>query len=331
MKLNSLKVAAWFVLVCGVLLTASPCAAAWPWQRQAPKQQVPQLRMDEVQILLDRCGFSVGQIDGKPGGNTNKAVAAFQQAQGVQPTGELDARTMDRLWSVSGGSPWMEYTITDEDTTGPFIGELPPTMEEKSKLDYLGYTSINAKLAEKFHINAGLLQSYNPNKPFRAGQTIQAPNVVPMELSKTGKAVAGQAWGEFTIVASKNNLTLQLLDSQNRILFHAPMTAGGKNDPLPLGQWKVEGVDRNPTYHYDPSLFWDAKTSDTKCILPPGPNNPVGVAWVNLNKEHVGIHGTPSPGKIGYAVSHGCVRLTNWDVLRLAAMIGPGTNVLFTE
>ena len=302
-------------------------------QQQQPLQQPgrAQLRMEEIQILLDRAGFSVGQIDGGGGANTQKAIAAFQQSQGLQASGELDPASLGKLMEVTGGTPWINYTITEEDTAGPFLQEYPATMEEKSKLPYLGYTSIYAKMGEKFHINSGLLRGYNSGVPFKAGQTIVAPNVIPMELSHTGKAVAGQAWSDYTIVASKNALTLELFDSQNRILFHAPVTIGGKNDPLPLGHWKVEGVDRNPVYHYNPKLFWDAKTSDSECMLPPGPNNPVGVVWININREHVGIHGTPSPGKIGYAVSHGCVRLTNWDALRLAALVGNGTNVVFKE
>lgn len=287
--------------------------------------------MDEIQILLDRTGFSMGEIDGQSGANTQKAIAAFQQSQGLPESGQLNAATSARLWKVSGGSPFVQYTLTDEDTTGPFLTEYPSTMQEKAKLDYLGYTSVYAKLGEKFHIKSALLRSYNPGIPFQSGRTIKVPNVIPMELSRTSRAVAGQVWSDLTIVASKNASTLQLFDTQNRILFHAPITTGGKKDPLPLGNWKVEGVDRNPRYNYDPKLFWDADTSDTKCIVPPGPNNPVGVVWINLNREHVGIHGTPSPGRIGYAVSHGCVRLTNWDVLRLAALVGPGTNVIFKE
>ncbi|MGI8908194.1 MAG: L,D-transpeptidase family protein [Candidatus Sumerlaeaceae bacterium] len=331
---------------------ASTAAADWPWQRpqqqqpqhqswQRQQQQQPQfqqqqqspqqLRTEEIQILLDRTGFSIGQIDGRPGGNTQKAIAAFQQSQGLPGTGELDAATFARLFEVSGGSPWTHYIISEEDTNGPFLEEYPATMQEKSNYTYLGYTSVYAKMGEKFHINPTLLRGYNKGIPFQPGQQIVVPNVFPMELSRTGKAVAGQAWSDYTIVASKNARTLQLVDNQSRILFHAPITLGGKNDPLPLGNWKVEGVDRNPTYHYNPKLFWDADTSDTECLVPPGPNNPVGVVWINLNREHVGIHGTPSPGKIGYAVSHGCVRLTNWDVLRLAGLVGPGTNVVFKE
>lgn len=311
-----------------------PQQSAWAqWQQPAQQQQPAsrQLRQEEIQILLDRAGFSVGQIDGRQGGNTQKAISAFQQSQGLPVTGELDAGTQARLNEVTGGQPWTNHTITEEDTSGPFLEELPATMHAKSQLSYLGYTSVYAKMGEKFHINAGLLRGYNPGIAFEAGQTIVVPNVVPMELSRTGKAVAGQGWGDYTIVASKNERILQLVDGQNRILFHAPVTIGGKNDPLPLGRWKVEGVDRNPSYHYNPKLFWDADTSDTECILPAGPNNPVGVVWINLNREHVGIHGTPSPGKIGYAVSHGCVRLTNWDVLRLASLVGAGTNVVFKE
>ena len=101
------------------------------------------------------------------------------------------------------------------------------------------------------------------------------------------------------------------------------------HDPLPIGEWKVTGVQKNPSFHYNPDLFWDAEPSHSKATIPPGPNNPVGVVWIDLSKEHYGLHGTPEPGNIGHTESHGCVRMTNWDAARVAALVKPGTPVLF--
>ena len=102
-------------------------------------------------------------------------------------------------------------------------------------------------------------------------------------------------------------------------------TTGSEHDPLPLGDWKILGVAWNPKFHYSPNLFWDAKKTDGKATIQPGPNNPVGVVWIQLSKEHYGIHGTPHPGQVGHAYSHGCIRLTNWDAIELAEMVKPGT------
>ena len=109
----------------------------------------------------------------------------------------------------------------------------------------------------------------------------------------------------------------------------APVTSGSSHDPLPLGNWKVRSVSWMPEFHYNPELFWDAKATDTKATIKPGPNNPVGVVWIDINVEHYGLHGTPEPSRIGYTQSHGCVRLTNWDAARVAAFVGANTPVIF--
>ena len=96
-----------------------------------------------------------------------------------------------------------------------------------------------------------------------------------------------------------------------------------------MGTWKVTGVTWYPVFHYNPDLFWDANPQDDAVTIKPGPNNPVGVVWIGLDLEHYGLHGTPEPSKIGAAASHGCVRLTNWDAARVAALVQPGTPVVF--
>jgi lipoprotein-anchoring transpeptidase ErfK/SrfK len=118
-------------------------------------------------------------------------------------------------------------------------------------------------------------------------------------------------------------------DESGTVLFHAPVTTGSSHDPLPIGKWKVTGVQRNPVFHYNPALFWDANPRHSKARIPAGPNNPVGVAWIDISKEHYGIHGTPEPSRIGHMQSHGCVRLTNWDVQRVLQWARPGTAVIF--
>jgi lipoprotein-anchoring transpeptidase ErfK/SrfK len=100
---------------------------------------------------------------------------------------------------------------------------------------------------------------------------------------------------------------------------------GSAHDPLPLGNWKIQGVARNRSFHYNPQLFWDASPKHEKAKIPPGPNNPVGVVWIDLSKPHYGIHGTPEPSKIGKTQSHGCIRVTNWDAEALAQAVSPGS------
>jgi lipoprotein-anchoring transpeptidase ErfK/SrfK len=109
------------------------------------------------------------------------------------------------------------------------------------------------------------------------------------------------------------------------------VTTGSEKDPLPIGEWKVNGVGLQPEFRYNPDLFWDADPSHSKATLANGPNNPVGVVWIDLSKNHYGLHGTPEPANIGKTASHGCVRLTNWDALKLAGLVKPGTRVIFTE
>jgi lipoprotein-anchoring transpeptidase ErfK/SrfK len=131
------------------------------------------------------------------------------------------------------------------------------------------------------------------------------------------------------IVVTRRTSALSVEDDDGRVLFQAPVTTGSSHDPLPIGKWKVTGVQQSPPFHYNPDLFWDANPSHSKARIAPGPNNPVGVAWIDISKEHYGIHGTSEPSTVGHTQSHGCVRLTNWDVRRVLTWAKTGTLVIF--
>ena len=151
----------------------------------------------------------------------------------------------------------------------------------------------------------------------------------PPEKPSSSKPVAStKAAAANFMTVSGDAMTLTVQDSSGAILFQAPVTVGSENDPLPVGEWKVNSVSLNPPFNYNPALFWDADPSHAKVKIAPGPNNPVGVAWIDLSKEHYGIHGTPEPSRIGHTESHGCIRLTNWDVIRLTALVSPGTRAI---
>jgi lipoprotein-anchoring transpeptidase ErfK/SrfK len=286
------------------------------------KSVPPKVNLVKVQIRLDRLGFSCGQIDGGWGSNARNAMTAFQQVHDLETTGEPDSKTIDILTSLDTASTYIQYLISSTDVSGPFIGTLPKKMMEQAQLDSLSYTTVMDELGEKFHCAPYILKSLNPQSQFTTNEIIKVPNIVlkPWIVSKdTTNPYEGIKLEIFTKKCSMN-----VVDSTGRIIFHAPITPGGTKSPPPYGEWTVNKIAWNPTYYYNPKLFWDADTTDTKAIIHAGPRNPVGVVWINLTIKNYGIHGTPSPAMIGHAVSHGCVRMTNWDVTRVAHMVKPG-------
>jgi lipoprotein-anchoring transpeptidase ErfK/SrfK len=285
----------------------------------------------DIQILLARASFSPGAIDGKRGSNTERAVEAFQSAHALPVTGAVDPVTWQNLVAASGQQTLARYTIAPADVAGPFVPEIPHDMAEQAKLPGLFYTSLLELLAEKFHCTPELLQALNRGANFAAaGQVIRVPNVPPFTPWTKDQPLPDKSAlpPDLRIVVSKSRSSLTV-ERGDDVVYFAPVTSGSEHDPLPLGQWKVEGVSRAPVFHYNPKLFWDAKSEDVKATIPAGPNNPVGVVWIDLSKAHYGIHGTPEPKLIGKTTSHGCVRLTNWDAQAVASLVKLGTPVLF--
>lgn len=329
-----------FTILTQLVVAIAVFAAAAPPQKRAHvpprtpagarKPAPPSLPCGDLlsfQILMDRQGFSSGQIDGHTGPNFSHALAALQTARELTASGEPDCDT----WHVLGGDGadqlLSEYTISEDDANYPYQKNIPHDLVEQSTLDDLGYQSIAERLGERFHAAPALLQRLNQGKTFAAGTTITVPGVTPFDAS--AKPVPAASAGPVSLMVSRDDSALRALASSGSIVFFAPVTTGSEFDPLPPGAWTVKGTQWYPPFHYNPKLFWDAKPEHTKATIKPGPNNPVGVVWIALNLEHYGLHGTPEPGSVGHTASHGCVRMTNWDAARVASLVKPGTAVEF--
>jgi len=302
------------VLVCSIVALLSTVAVAQ--HAAAPTSQAGASDVLAAQVLVDRAGFSPGEIDGRGGSNTDKAIDAYERTTGSR---------IGDLLAASQEPPTITYTITADDASAPLTPSIPRDMMAKARLKRLNYTSRLELLAEKFHASPALLRRLNRRLQLTAGHRIVVPNV------KVVSASEGKPLPDIVVHVSRSLSTLWVTDGAGKAFMHAPVTSGSEHDPLPIGMWTVTAVSRNPAFNYNPDLFWDAEPSHTKAKIAPGPNNPVGLVWIDISKPHYGIHGTPEPSTIGRSESHGCVRLTNWDALRLAAIVGKDTQVVFVE
>ena len=281
-----------------------------------------------TQVYLDRLNFSVGALDGRWGRNSAIALWWFQRARGINAAepGALDEATFRALANGAGGVPALvQKALTEEDVKGPFKS-IPDDVYDQAKLDCLCYESVKEKLAERFHTTQEFLEQLNPEVKFgdlKAGDQLWVPNVrEPLTTDRPDIA---------RVQISIRGNTFNAFDAQGNLIFHSPTTLGSKYDPSPRETVEVKKITFDPHFHYQPKLFHEVPDDEPEANLSPGPNSPVGVVWVALTKPHFGIHGTKDPDSIGYASSHGCVRLTNWDANDVARRLQPGVKIEFVD
>lgn len=276
----------------------------------------------KAQVLLDRAHFGTGVIDGREGENFRQALAAFEAAKGLTADGKLDAQAWTALNQGVSQPIMQDYVVSQADVDGPFLVKQPDKGDYKamSKLEKYSYATPLEALAEKFHMDQALLKALNPGADFtKAGTRI---------LVTAASATAPLPQVE-RIEVDKAERELRAYDAAGNLVAIYPTTVGSDDMPTPAGEWEVTSVSNNPVWNYDPAKlnFGDKKLG--KLTIPAGPNNPVGVVWIDLSKDTYGIHGTPDPETVGKAASHGCVRLTNWDAKALGAAVHKGTKVVF--
>jgi lipoprotein-anchoring transpeptidase ErfK/SrfK len=274
----------------------------------------------KTQVFLDRANFGPGKIDGKQGEFTRIALARYHEAHGGMEVSlpELDVPLL------------ADYTVTDEDAA--HVGEVPSSIPLKAKQKTMPYPSLLELVAERFHASPAYLKEINPGKDMDAlktGDTVKVPNVVPFKIEtlKVKGEIPGKAdlKGREIVV----NTSQRILDVKEKgeVIASFPITPGSERLPAPKGTWRIESITTLPVFRWDKQMLTQGKRSSEGYVIPPGPRNLVGVVWMELNKPGIGIHGTDSPDTIGRSASHGCIRLSNWDVDRLSQLVTKGATV----
>jgi lipoprotein-anchoring transpeptidase ErfK/SrfK len=286
-------------------------------EAEASPSTDPDPAIVRLQVLLDRAGSSPGVIDGLYGENLTKAVAGFEAMNSLPVDGRLDQDVVARL---EDHAPIVaSYVVSAEDATG-LVDRIPEDYGEKAKMKSLGYTSVAEKLSERFHIDMDLLKALNPVSQFVPGDAVWVVNPGSPRNGKVTRIEINKKAGQVQAYAEDGSL-----------LSVYPATIGSEDNPAPSGRHKVKGVARMPVYRYNPKLNFKQGKNDKILTIPKGPNGPVGSVWIDLTEPTYGIHGTPEPKLIDKVGSHGCVRLTNWDVEELAGMVRPGVRVDFAN
>lgn len=314
-----------FALLSTLLLACATASAVIP--DPLPKAPEPVDDILRLQIFLDTQLFGPGKLDGRPGEFTTKALKRYQRAQGLPET-EMETHTLD-LSSVP--ELYTTYTIREEDLK--FVGDLPHQPSAQSRKKYLPYDSVLEFLTERFHSSPEFLEFINAPlkmRALKAGDVVKVPTVQPFlieELTEVPKLPEVPEFLTRTIKIDTREKVLDLWEGES-LLASLPITPGSGHLATPPGTWRIVGITQMPTFRWDKSVLEYGVRSSNYYELPIGPNNPVGVMWIGLNRAGIGIHGTNSPQSIGRSSSHGCMRTANWDVVRLVKLITQGMTVI---
>ena len=286
-------------------------------------------KLIRLEIFLDAHSFGPGKIDGRAGEFVGLALSRYQMAQGKDPQpGQVDPDLQEELKKLE--PVYIGYTFTQADRD--WIGRVPRQPAALAKMKKALYQSPLDFVAERFHSDQSLIRKLNPKIKFdqlKPGTVIQVPNVPPFQIETINPVPDVPPHPEFSQRTIKVDTKARMLDLNDgdRLLAAFPITPGSQRLPAPIGSWKIVKVTILPNFRWDEAMLQHGRRSGNYYLIPPGPRNLVGIVWIGLNKNGIGIHGTDNPETIGRSASHGCIRLANWDAIRLAGEVTTGMAV----